>query len=191
MHRIFSSMCVLFVFLLIHGTPGIDTDDIPTTIISELSSSTVVPLTTSTKKPSNTSCGIHNNDCKGCVSNSSCYFCDSTKECHHNFGKGIVDGQCEAGRAFYGTCKASVKVLAIIFGVLGGIVLLIVTCVCCYCCCKKKGIKVSKDDIKWARQREERKQIADERRKERTERTEEIRKKYGLKDSNPYQRFDA
>lgn len=52
--------------------------------------------------------------------------------------------------------------MMIIIGVLTAIPVLIIGIVCCYCCCKKKGVKLSKDDIKWARQREERKQIAAE-----------------------------
>lgn len=52
--------------------------------------------------------------------------------------------------------------MMIIVGVLSAIPVLIIGIVCCYCCCKKKGMKLSKDDIKWARQREERKQIAAE-----------------------------
>lgn len=54
------------------------------------------------------------------------------------------------------------KIMIIMISVMIGIALLIILGVCCYCCCKKRGVKLSKDDLKWARQREERKQIAAE-----------------------------
>ena len=153
----------------------------------------VSTVITSTVQPTpNISCETFNNDCKGCVQNSQCYYCDENNECHFYILKSMVDGKCNMKHAYFHTCKLNLEVMLIIVGVLSGIAVLIILILCCYCCCKRKGIKISKDDLKWARQREERKQIAAERRKERAERTEEIRKKYGLvKDSNPYQKFDA
>ncbi|GFQ86600.1 uncharacterized protein TNCT_494231 [Trichonephila clavata] len=151
---------------------------------------TVVQPTTNPVE--NVSCESHSNDCKGCVASSQCFYCETDEKCYFKITKILSDDQCNMKKIHYLTCRVNFQYLMIGIGVFAGIALLIITIFCCYCCCKRKGIKISKDDLKWARQREERKQIAAERRKERAERTEEIRKKYGLvKDSNPYQRFDA
>ncbi|GBL78681.1 hypothetical protein AVEN_65251-1 [Araneus ventricosus] len=156
------------------------------------SATEVTVVSTTVNPPQNVSCETHNNDCKGCVSNSDCYYCETDGVCYFKITKVLTNDKCNLKKIHYLTCRVNFQYLMIIIGVFAGIALLIVTICCCYCCCKRRGIKISKDDLKWARQREERKQIAEERRKERAERTEEIRKKYGLvKDSNPYQRFDA
>jgi len=161
-----------------------NTDD---SILSTTSVS--VPTTQSNQ---NASCEIHNGDCKACIAKSECYYCSEKSACHYHIESLISDSKCKIKDVYFLTCKMSLKVMIILIGILAGIVTLIIIIVCCYCCCKKKGIKLSKDDLKWARQKEERKQISAERRKERTERADEMRKKYGLvKDSNPYQRFDA
>lgn len=169
----------------------IDSTTISSTVDATTSTFSVIPNTT-TVAP-DISCEAHNNDCKACVQNSKCYFCGENNECHTHVEKAIVDGKCNMKNAYFYTCTITFRNLMIIAGVLCGIPVLIILILCCYCCCcKKRGLKLSKDDLKWARQREERQQIAAERRKERAERTEEIRKKYGLvRDSNPYQKFDA
>jgi hypothetical protein len=168
-----------------------DTNTVSSATDATTSTFSITPNTT-TVAP-DISCESHHNDCKACVQNSKCYFCGENNQCHTHVEKAIVDGQCNMKNAYFYTCTITFRNLMIIAGVLCGIPVLIILVLCCYCCCcKKRGIKLSKDDLKWARQREERQQIAAERRKERAERTEEIRKKYGLvRDSNPYQKFDA
>lgn len=181
------TFCSIFAFVVICGVSAQNEDNDG----NNTDTSTAMPIT-STSTPKNISCEVHNNDCNACVERSQCYYCSSTDECHYHIDKAVVEGVCDVTHMYLFTCKANVKIMLIIIGVLSGIAFLMILIVCCYCCCKKKGVKLSKDDIKWARQREERKQIAAERRKERAERTDEIRKKYGLvKNSNPYQRFDA
>lgn len=177
----------MYLFNLVCAQIPNNTDS--TTIISTVPSSTI---STTVKTKENITCETHNNDCKACIAKSECYYCDEQNHCIYRLQSIIADGKCNIKDAYYLTCKISLKVMMILICILASIVLLIILIVCCYCCCKKKGIKLSKDDLKWARQKEERQQIAAERRKERAERTEEIRKKYGLvKDSNPYQKFDA
>ncbi|GIX94639.1 uncharacterized protein CEXT_585091 [Caerostris extrusa] len=142
---------------------------------------TTVKTTTTAKPPDNTtSCEAHHKDCKGCVANSKCYYCDTDAKCYYKVTDILTNDKCDMKEIHYLTCKVNAKYLLIGISVAAGLFVLAVTIVCCYCCCKKRGVKISKDDLKWARQKEERKQIAAERRKERAERTEEIRKKYGM-----------
>ncbi|KAG8192458.1 hypothetical protein JTE90_017988 [Oedothorax gibbosus] len=163
---------------------------------SETTSSTQIDTTTpatlsTSEKPKNISCPTHNGDCKACVKNSECYYCMTDEKCYFKLTDILTREKCEFKKIQYLTCKVNLQYLIIGISVVAGIALLVILIFCCCCCCKKKGIKLSKSDLKWQRQREERKQIAAEKRKERAERTEEIRKKYGLvKDSNPYQKFD-
>lgn len=147
----------------------------------------------STVKPQNFSCDSYSGQCDECVKHKQCYYCQSDEKCNKYPAKEIIPSEeCSFKSIRYFTCSISFMVLMILIGTLSAIVLLIILCVCCYCCCKRKGIKLSKDEIKFARQREERKARAEERKKERASRTEEIRRKYGLmRDDNPYERFDA
>ncbi|KFM67898.1 Pituitary tumor-transforming 1 protein-interacting protein, partial [Stegodyphus mimosarum] len=161
-------------------------------IVNNTETSTDSIASTVSDLPKNISCEVFNNDCKACVENTQCYYCDTDNKCNFHVERIIADGECDIKEVHFWTCKMNLKVMLILIGTLCGIALLVITIFCCYCCCKKRGVKLSKDDLKFARQREERKQIAALKRKERAERTEEIRRKYGLvKDTNPYQRFDA
>lgn len=160
---------------------------------ADSSTSTVLTTVSSTVKPDNFSCTSYNGQCKECIQNKKCYYCQTNQKCNlYPISEIIPTDECSVDDTRYLTCLFSFKVLMILIGTLGGIVLLTILCVCCYCCCKKKGTKLSKDEVKFARQREERKARAEERKKERASRTDEIRRKYGLmRDDNPYERFDA
>ncbi|XP_054715796.1 pituitary tumor-transforming gene 1 protein-interacting protein-like [Uloborus diversus] len=159
--------------------------------LNSTESTTISTISSSTTAAPNVSCSSFNNDCKGCVANSGCYYCDSDKRCNNHLLDIISDGECNINNVHYKTCKLNFKYLMIIIGSLIGVALLAILIFCCYCCCKRRGVSFSKDELKWARQKEERKAASAERRRERNERTEEIRRKYGLvKDSNPYQKFD-
>ncbi|XP_015916842.2 pituitary tumor-transforming gene 1 protein-interacting protein [Parasteatoda tepidariorum] len=150
------------------------------------------PFPSTTTIASNITCENHNNDCKACVAYSECFYCGTDNICRRKITDAITGDECSLKEIHYLTCRVNFQYMLIGIGILILVAFLIITIFCCICCCRRKGLKISKADLKWARQREERKQIQMERRQERAERTEEIRKKYGLvKGSNPYQKFDA
>uniref|UniRef100_A0A1W7R9X7 Pituitary tumor-transforming gene 1 protein-interacting protein n=1 Tax=Hadrurus spadix TaxID=141984 RepID=A0A1W7R9X7_9SCOR len=135
--------------------------------------------------------------CEACLEKGTkCYFCRKTKKCAPYPYTHIAPrpGECGSlGDVAWGTCVVNFEILIIAMSVIGGI-LIIGLLICCCCCCRKKGRdKWAKQQAKWEREREERKARNEERKKERQAKTDEIRRKYGLKigGDNPYQRFDA
>ncbi|KAG1683770.1 Pituitary tumor-transforming protein 1 protein-interacting protein [Nymphon striatum] len=134
--------------------------------------------------------------CKDCIENVKCFYCEKTKNCEIYPYKTIVPKakDCSMSDIRWGTCFINFLALIISCSVIGGILLIsIIICCCCCCCCKKKRpAAITKLEMKWQREKEERKVRGEERRAERKTRTDEIRRKYGLiKEDNPYERFEA
>lgn len=140
-------------------------------------------------------CEASNVTCDQCLSRSSkCYFCRKTSKCGVYPYRHIVPRYDECGSMgdiAWLTCIVNFEILIITMGVIGGILIIGIT-ICCCCCCRKRGRdKWAKQQAKWQKEREERKARTEERKKERQAKTDEIRRKYGLINDNPYQRFDA
>lgn len=120
-----------------------------------------------------------------------CVWCESKKSC--SIKKHIIPThECDLGDAKWAVCWVNYKALLIACGVIGAVLVLALTvCICCCCCCKKdRSAKYAKEDAKVDRKKSEMKEKHAERRKERKEKTDEIRRKYGLvKDETPYSKF--
>ncbi|KAK3108691.1 hypothetical protein FSP39_013483 [Pinctada imbricata] len=133
--------------------------------------------------------------CDECLKSAKCLWCHTDSSCKPYPTGHILpkSSDCALNDARWGVCWVNFKVLLIVMGCIGGIIILAVTICICYCCCcrKKNKAKYAKEDAKWERQKQERKDKADERKAERRARNDEIRRKYGLiKDNTPYQRFE-
>ncbi|KAK3103982.1 hypothetical protein FSP39_023411 [Pinctada imbricata] len=139
-------------------------------------------------------CASRNGSCQDCLKLAKCLWCYTDNSCKL-YPTGDVlpkSSLCSLDKARWGVCWVNFKILLIVAGALGGVILIAITvCICCCCCCKSNKNKYAKDDEKWERKKRDRKEKSDERRAERKARTDEIRRKYGLiKDDNAYQRFD-
>lgn len=122
------------------------------------------------------------------MKNKGCYYCIPNENCSvypfkafdpvPSCGTGLQDIQ-------WRTCKLSLKTILITVGTLGGILLVALLCCCCYCCCCRGGSDggQGKEWLKFEKMRSSRKAATEEKRKERQERMNDIRQKYGLTDS--------
>ncbi|XP_001634273.2 pituitary tumor-transforming gene 1 protein-interacting protein isoform X2 [Nematostella vectensis] len=128
-----------------------------------------------------------NGTCQDCVKNDGCYYCVPTKKCASGVVKATLHASCKDNQWKVGQCVFTGKILLIVLPTLGGVIL-IALCCCIYCCCcrkKKRGSKKEdKQEAKWRRQREDIKIKHSERRAERQQKYDEIRKKYGLNRKN-------
>ncbi|XP_046369636.1 pituitary tumor-transforming gene 1 protein-interacting protein-like isoform X2 [Haliotis rufescens] len=150
---------------------------------------------TSTLSPEQ-ECHASNSSCDECIkaAKSRCFYCYADHSCQLYPLGDIVPQHCDLSKARWGVCWVNFEALIIAMSVIGGLIILTITCCCIRCCCCKGGNKgkYMKEEAKWDRQKTERKQRGEERKADRKERMDEIRRKYGLvKDDTPYQRFDA
>ncbi|XP_033761391.1 pituitary tumor-transforming gene 1 protein-interacting protein-like isoform X2 [Pecten maximus] len=141
-------------------------------------------------------CAVNSANCDDCLKMTKCMWCKSKSSCLLYPTGDILphSSLCPLDDARWGVCWVNFKVLIIVMGCIGGLILLTITiCICRCCCCRKNNSdSYAKDEAKVERKKMERKAKSDERRAERKSKTDEIRKKYGLiKDDNPYSRFDA
>lgn len=159
-------------------------------------------LTTTSSLPSTTTpssaekfCPLFNGSCEKCVKSPKCLYCFQDNTCKPYPVGSILPSSsvCPLNKARWSKCFINFEALLIAMGVVAGL-LLIFFCTCIYCCCCRKSdrLKYMAEELRFERQREERKQKAAERRAERQSKNDEIRKKYGLvTEENPYRRFDA
>ncbi|KAL3832126.1 hypothetical protein ACJMK2_024015 [Sinanodonta woodiana] len=136
-------------------------------------------------------CSKHSASCDDCVgvAKAQCVYCQGAKKC--KLKKSIIPtDECSLSDAKWGVCWVNYEALIIAVSVIGSVIFLGIV-ICCCCCCRGKGKeKLKKWEAKWERDRTERKARNDERRAERQQKTDEIRRKYGLvKDEAPYTRF--
>lgn len=141
-------------------------------------------------------CAKNSKNCDDCLKLTKCMWCKSKSVCLLYPTGDILphSSLCPLDDARWGKCWINFKVLIIVMGCIGGLIVLTITICICYCCCCRKNNSASyaKEEAKVERKKMERKAKSDERRAERKSRTDEIRKKYGLiKEDNPYSRFDA
>ncbi|ELU08770.1 hypothetical protein CAPTEDRAFT_228897 [Capitella teleta] len=145
-------------------------------------------------------CAALNSTCGDCVGHAKCLWCPSKPTACIPYPVGTIipsSSYCPLDDARWGVCWVNYKILLIVMGCLAGVLLIsIFTCIYC-CCCKTKNKKTKyrEEDVKFERERDERKVKNAERKAERQVKYDEIRKKYGLmkEDDAPtakYQRFD-
>ncbi|XP_067862736.1 pituitary tumor-transforming gene 1 protein-interacting protein-like [Heptranchias perlo] len=143
-----------------------------------------------------------NTSCEECLANVNCLWCFVDQRCMKYPVQSIIppNSICPLRQARWGICWVNFEFLIITMSVVGGLILLPLVCCCCYCCCKKKVCRCCKkkshgpdqEEVRLARQQEERKQRNEERKAERRVRYDEIRIKYGLiqESDHPYSRFE-
>ncbi|RWS15475.1 pituitary tumor-transforming gene 1 protein-interacting protein-like isoform X2 [Dinothrombium tinctorium] len=135
-------------------------------------------------------CAQNNGSCGDCISTPNCYFCFPTKACLYNPLKPDPSKCGNLNDIAYLTCYSNLKTVLIVVGSLVGTLLLVVTILCCYCCRKCKRNNANRDWQKWENLRLSRLAGNEERKRERQQRMDEMRAKYGLTtESNKYQRF--
>ncbi|XP_028395899.1 pituitary tumor-transforming gene 1 protein-interacting protein-like [Dendronephthya gigantea] len=124
-----------------------------------------------------------------------CFWCSSTEECIEK--DGLLPKGCKSvDWRYFDNCTVPGYVWVIVFPVLGFVILVAISCCfyCCCCKCKSGGRGSNNEEAKFHRKRLELKQKHAERRAERREKTDEIRKKYGLDKSDStssrYQQFE-
>ncbi|XP_060086080.1 pituitary tumor-transforming gene 1 protein-interacting protein-like [Ylistrum balloti] len=175
------------------------TTEAPTTKTHTTQKPTIPPQTTagvnsSTMTPE-AECAVRTSGCNDCLKLAKCMWCKSKNSCLLYPSGDILphSSLCPLDDARWGVCWVNFKVLLIVMGCIGGIIVLaIAICICCCCCKKNSSASYAKEEAKVERKKMERKAKSDERRAERKSKTDEIRRKYGLiKDDNPYSRFDA
>ncbi|XP_020906564.1 pituitary tumor-transforming gene 1 protein-interacting protein-like [Exaiptasia diaphana] len=140
-------------------------------------------------------CGKYNSSCSACTQNSACYWCSENSKCFHYPGwTKIVPHNCPHKKWYYAQCRISGFILIILVPSL--IVFVLLFCCCCvYCCCcrrykKWKQKRHDKEDVKLKRKREEMQALHSQRRSDRQQKADGIRKKYGLLPSSGYERLE-
>ncbi|XP_047933454.2 pituitary tumor-transforming gene 1 protein-interacting protein-like isoform X2 [Anser cygnoides] len=134
--------------------------------------------------------------CEECLKNVSCLWCYTNNTCIDYPVRSILPSSslCSLSNARWGVCWINFEALIIAIAVIAGLILVSIAVCCCYCCYCRKRSKSRRDDEEeqLARKREERRLQSLQRRHERKQKHDEIRKKYGLlQDSdNPYSRFE-
>jgi len=199
-----------FVFSAISGLPNDDAVDtaLETAVDTELVTSAledVIPTTPNTTEAPDVRTQCHNAvpngtskeiGCSQCVkaAQGQCYYCALTSRCEPYFTKNIfhTPEECSYTKAFIWTCEINLQVMAISLMSVAGVILTLILFCCCYCCCCKRSegtTRWQKELKRLERDRQMRKQQAEERKKEREARYEEIRRKYGLNDMKQYKRM--
>lgn len=171
--KTFSQSIVLCLFALISlGNFLNTTTQLPTTKTKH-NHTTLAPTTA-------VACEQRNTSCDYCSEDSTCYWCAPFATCKKYPVSHIVPTDCKGNKWYWKQCLIPGFVLIIVVPSLAGLILL--TCGCCiYCkCCRTRSRKYDKDDGKFRRKRQEIKQRNEERRAQRRQRTDAIRKKYGL-----------
>ncbi|KAM4626603.1 pituitary tumor-transforming gene 1 protein-interacting protein [Discoglossus pictus] len=139
-------------------------------------------------------CSSLNSTCETCLSNVTCFWCNTNSRCLEYPAKKILppSSLCQLSEARWGVCWVNFQALIIAMSVVGGIIIIsIVTC-CCLCCRKKKSRGKSMDNEREVREKEQRQSRQEERRAQMKTRHDDIRKKYGLfKEDNPYTKFET
>lgn len=140
-------------------------------------------------------CAKYNASCSTCTQHSACYWCSESSKCNHYPGwTKIVPHSCSHKKWFYGQCRISGFILMILIPSVV-VFVLVFFCCCIYCCCcrrysKWKKKRHDKQDSKMNRKREEMQALHSQRRTDRQQKADGIRKKYGLVPSSGYERLD-
>ncbi|XP_032298997.1 pituitary tumor-transforming gene 1 protein-interacting protein-like isoform X2 [Coturnix japonica] len=133
--------------------------------------------------------------CEECLRNVSCLWCFTNNTCIDYPVRSILppSSLCSLSNARWGVCWINFEALIIAIAVVAGIILVSIAVCCCYCCyCRKRFKRPDEEEEQLARKREERRLQSLQRKHERKQKHDEIRKKYGLlqESDNPYSRFE-
>ncbi|XP_065587283.1 pituitary tumor-transforming gene 1 protein-interacting protein-like [Cyrtonyx montezumae] len=134
--------------------------------------------------------------CEECLKNVSCLWCFTNNTCMDYPVRSILppSSLCSLSNARWGVCWINFEALIIAIAVVAGIILVSIAVCCCYCCYCRRRFKNRQDEEEeqLARKREERRLQSLQRKHERKQKHDEIRKKYGLlhESDNPYSRFE-
>ncbi|GAB1608743.1 pituitary tumor-transforming gene 1 protein-interacting protein-like [Argonauta hians] len=179
----------VFIWVLCGSMLGLVLSTAPT-----IATTTTLPKTTTADTPA-IYCPMFNKSCDKCVASVKCMYCYVDNTCLPYPVGSILPktSRCPFSKTRWSNCLINFEALLISMGVLAGIFLLSCSLCVYFCCCRKnKRLKYMAEEIRFERQKEERRAKSDERKQERQLRNDEIRKKYGLfKEENPYTRFDA
>ncbi|XP_012694188.1 pituitary tumor-transforming gene 1 protein-interacting protein [Clupea harengus] len=151
-------------------------------------------LTTTTPTPVQKPCRVRTS-CEDCLTNVTCLWCQTNNTCSHYPVSSLLPpaSVCRMSDARWGVCWVNFEALIIAMAVVCGTILVsVVVCCCCCCCCKKSSSGPDRDEERLARRREDVRQRSDERKTDRKNRHDEIRKKYGLipDSDHPYSKFE-
>ncbi|KAG7469835.1 hypothetical protein MATL_G00133000 [Megalops atlanticus] len=154
----------------------------------------VSPGNCTTASPSRKSCKDLGSSCEECLGNVSCLWCQTNGTCMDYPVRHVLppSSVCPLSQARWGVCWVNFEALIIAMAVVGGTLLLSITVCCCCCCCRKRPAGPDRDEERFTRRQEERRQRYEDRKAERRARHDEIRKKYGLipDSDHPYSKFE-
>lgn len=136
--------------------------------------------------------------CKTCINDTRaghCAWCKDTETCLPYNPVTDISNLPNCGKNFYASnCVVNHRMVIVGVGIAAGLVILFVTGCTIWCCCcrgrKARARKMQQQEDEYQAQRDA---IADKHEASRSERQEKhdaIRMKYGLKKTNPYERFD-
>jgi len=131
-------------------------------------------------------------NCNACVkaANGQCFYCFTDHKCRAFFTTNIfhTPEECAYAEARIWTCEINLQIMAITLMCIFGIVVGLFLICCCYCCCCRR----SEGTTRWKKElrrleedRNRRKAEAEERKRTREARYEEIRRKYNLHETKP------
>ncbi|XP_021241138.1 pituitary tumor-transforming gene 1 protein-interacting protein-like [Numida meleagris] len=152
--------------------------------------------TTAPPAPAQACSEFSQRSCEECLKNVSCLWCFTNNTCIDYPVRSILppSSLCSLSNARWGVCWINFEALIIAIAVVAGIILVSIAVCCCYCCYCRRRFKGRPDEEEeqLARKREERRLQSLQRKHERKQKHDEIRKKYGLlqESDNPYSRFE-
>eukprot|EP00112_Aurelia_sp_Birch-Aquarium-sp1_P011794 Seg2480.4 transcript_id=Seg2480.4/GoldUCD/mRNA.D3Y31 product="Pituitary tumor-transforming gene 1 protein-interacting protein" protein_id=Seg2480.4/GoldUCD/D3Y31 len=139
-------------------------------------------------------CQQKNASCYVCTEASACYWCQPNKQCRKYPLKAIVPSGCSKHQWYYKQCTVAGYWLIIVVPCVGIFLLLCLGC-CIWCCCcrtsrAKKEEKYRLEDARLQKDKDRRKAGQAQKKADRQEKVDEIRKKYGLYQHEPsYQKM--
>ncbi|XP_015271794.1 PREDICTED: pituitary tumor-transforming gene 1 protein-interacting protein-like [Gekko japonicus] len=160
---------------------------------------TAQPAPTAAPGPVGQACGAFSGKtCDQCIQNASCLWCNENSICMDYPVRSIIPSStlCPLSEARWGVCWVNFQALIISIAVVAGLLLLTIAGCCCYCCyCRRRGRdrgRLAEEEERFIRDQEEKRLQSLQRKLERKEKHDEIRKKYGLlQDSDhPYSRYE-
>lgn len=131
------------------------------------------------------SCSNQNQSCADCVKNISCFYCYLDHQCYeYPFTSLHPVENCgnSLNNISWKTCKIKADILAIIVGVIVGLIALFILILSVYCCCIKPCMRKldERQSVKWNRKRLQMQNMHEERRRIREQQRNSIRAKYGI-----------
>ncbi|XP_041367320.1 pituitary tumor-transforming gene 1 protein-interacting protein-like isoform X2 [Gigantopelta aegis] len=194
----FLILCQLYTLSKSTGTTTTTSSTVTSKSTATRTTPSPTPITRSTTISPTEECSAHNKSCDDCLNKGGvkCFYCEGEKSCKPYPKEHWLPWtlSCDLADVRWAVCWLNFKAMLISVGVIGGSIVLAITFCCIYCCCCRghNKAKYVKDELKMEREKTERKHRSDDRRAERQERLNEIRRKYGLvKDEPSYERMDA